>query len=378
MPSDHANPVSRPMLLRWLALGTLAWVLLAAIPTSSAYLAAGSGGVGRWLFYFSYIGLYYFLWALSSPGIYRLAIGPLHPRHGWARSVTGHLALFGALSLVFGFLVHHENWQLWLAGANTPGYYAMSAFSYFFILLGVYLYSLQQRVREQDAIIASQHQQALRLESDLARAQLQALRGQMNPHFLFNALNCIGALIETRQNDAAYEALEDLGGLLRTSLEHRNHELISLADEIAFTRRYVAMERVRFGDRLQVEMDTDQANPEWQVPPFILQPLIENAIKHAVAPSSQPVSIRVLARPVGRTLQLSVADTGSGCPHTPEGTGLGLSNLKQRLQLCYGEAGRLEFQQDGRGTEVSLWFPWTDGTTGKEMTTSEKTVRAGH
>ncbi|MDX1556704.1 MAG: histidine kinase, partial [Xanthomonadales bacterium] len=273
MPDSEARKAAR---LKWMLFALAGWTVLAAIPTSSAYIAEGSLGVRRWLFIFGNIAPYYYLWALFTPAIYRLSTTVLNPARGILPAVLGHTAIAVSLSLVFGFVLHYENWHAWLMGAHAPGYYTMSAFSYIFILLGIYLYALQDRVRRQDALIARQQRHELALESSLARSQIEALRGQMNPHFLFNALNCIGALIETGQNDRAYEALEDLGALLRTSLEHRNHELVPLREELAFARRYIAMEQVRFGARLEMDISVDSAADQWMVPPFVLQPLIEN------------------------------------------------------------------------------------------------------
>ena len=368
--------------VRWAGFALLAVIAMGSIPTSSAYLAAGSQGVGQWLRFFSYIGPYYLMWAVASVGIYRLAVGPLHPRHGWGRAVAGHLVLLAVLSLAWGRIVHHDNWQHWLFGGNAPGYHAMSVASDLLILLGIYLYRLEQRVRRQQATIAEQRERELGLQASLARSQVESLRGQMNPHFLFNALNCIGALIETRENDRAYEALEDLGTLLRSSLEHRDQELIPLADELAFAHRYVAMERVRFGERLGFEVNADSVARQWPVPPFVLQPLIENAIKHAVAPSREPVMIRVHAIREAGQLSLVVSNTNVATRNpAPHGTGVGLGNLRQRLALIYGEGASVGFEQDAEQTRVALILPQQAVTrpvaNGKSTHTEGKTERAG-
>ncbi|MDX1381799.1 MAG: histidine kinase [Xanthomonadales bacterium] len=367
--------------VRWAGFALIAVVAMGSIPTSSAYLAAGSQGFGQWLRFFSYIGPYYLMWAVASVGIYRLAVGVLHPRHGWTRAVAGHLVLLVVLSLAWGRVVHHENWQLWLFGGNAPGYHAMSVASYLLILLGIYLYRLERRVRHQQATISEQRERELGLQASLARSQVESLRGQMNPHFLFNALNCIGALIETRENDRAYEALEDLGTLLRTSLEHRDQELIPLADELAFAQRYVAMERVRFGERLGFDMRADSVARQWPVPPFVLQPLIENAIKHAVAPSREAVMIRVQATREDGRLELVVSNTNAAANRPARhGTGVGLGNLRQRLGLVYGDHASLHFEQDAEQTRVSLSLPDTPasaaGSTGKPADAADKRARA--
>lgn len=341
---------------KWIALSLLGWTFLAAIPTSSAYIIDGSAGFGRWLGIFRYIAPWYYLWALVTPLIYRLGQGPLSPQRSWPMAVAGHILLAAGFSMLFAVLIHQDNAPAWLAGRNAIGYYAMSAFSYLLILMGIHGYNIQQRLRQQEALVAREQQRALQLKADLAAAQIAQLRGQMNPHFLFNALNCIGALIETGRNDQAYTALEDLGDLLRTSLERRDQGLAPLNEELQFAERYLAMERVRFGERLQVTTDVDSAAAQWPVPAFLLQPLIENAIKHAVAPSKKPVTVNITACRDGEHVRIEVADTGSN-PSGAPGTGVGLENLGKRLQLLYGEQAELEFVQNEGGARVILRIP---------------------
>lgn len=364
--------------LKWMLFALAAWTVLAAIPTSSGYIADGSQGLRRWLWMFSYIAPYYYLWALTTPAIYRLSNTTLHPRNGWPLVIIGHCAIAITLTAIFGLVIHQENWRAWLIGVNAPGYFAMSGFSYIFILLGIYLYRLQERVREQQQRIATQRQRELELEASLAKSQMELLRGQMNPHFLFNALNCIGALIEARDNDRAYEALEDLGGLLRTSLEHRNQQVVKLSDELAFAKRYVALEQVRFGARLRIETRVDSAASRWMVPPFLLQPLIENTVKHALAPSRDTVTITIRARRDGDDLDLQVQDDGCGTAKhaSSEGTGVGLENLRKRLALIYGDAASLEIEQDDGGTRVKLRIPFEQKTGRREHTPSEESRQA--
>ncbi len=344
---------------RWFLFAFLAWTVLATIPTSSAYIAEGSLGFVRWLWIFGKIAPYYYMWALATPLIYRLSLSTLNPRRGLLVTLPGHFLVALSLSVTFGFLLHLQNWKEWLIGSIAPGYYAMSGFSYIFILLGIYLYKLQARVRKQESMLAEQRKQALELEASLARSQVERLRGQMNPHFLFNALNCIGALIETRQNERAYQALEDLGALLRTSLEHRDQELVPLDEELTFSRRYLAMEQMRFGDRVQMQLDVDSAARQWPIPPFLLQPLIENVVRHAVAPSHKSVTIELTARRSATGIEILVSDNGAGnrTGHSSNGTGVGLENLRRRLDLIYGREDLLEFSQDESGTRVRVSIP---------------------
>ncbi|HKJ16668.1 MAG TPA: histidine kinase [Xanthomonadales bacterium] len=354
-----ADPKVTTTGFRWFLLAFIAWSLLSTIPTSSAYIAEGSNGLVRWLWIFGKIAPFYYMWALATPLIYRVSITILHPDRGWLNSVLGHCGIALVLSFGFGYIMHFNNWQEWLVGSIAPGYYAMSAFSYMFILLGIYFYQLHERVRKQDAQLSEQSKHALQLEANLARSQVERLRGQMNPHFLFNALNCIGSLIDTGRNDRAYLALEDLGGLLRTSLEHRDQELVALEEELAFTKRYLAMEQMRFGDRLQLEISVDSAARQWSVPPFLLQPLIENVVRHTVAPTHRNVTIELEARRNESGIEIVVTDDGGGTSvsRSSDGTGVGLDNLQKRLDLIYGYEDLLAFRQDANGTRVKVTIP---------------------
>lgn len=389
MPEPAANPDAgatedAPRLIpTWRSLGFALGVaaVVAAVPTSSAYLAAGGGDFGRWWVYFAHIGPYYALWALATPAIHRLATGPLSPGRGWPRAVAGHLGVLAALSFGFGLIVHHENAAAWLTGINAPGYHAMSAFTYGVILLGTYAYGLIREVQRQRTVIEAQARRTLRLEAGLARAELEALRGQMNPHFLFNALNGIGALIDLGDNDRAYEALEDLGALLRTSLELRDRRRVPLAEELGFAERYVAMERLRFGERLSFRRDLEHRTGSWPVPPFILQPLIENAVKHAVATGHEPVTVTVRSAVQAGRLRLEVDNTRprrAKSADSAAGTGVGLANLRQRLDLLYGDEADLTFRQNGDRTCVALRIPreLAAPPAGKPAVTERKTGRA--
>jgi hypothetical protein len=180
-------------------------------------------------------------------------------------------------------------------------------------------------------------------------AQLTALRLQLNPHFLFNTLNAISSLIVTGRNRDGERMLTKLCGFLRTALVSDAKTTVSLGEELETLQTYLEIESIRFGDRLTVEFAAGEELIELPVPNFILQPLVENAIKHAVAPTSRPVIVRVGARREGSDLLLSVGDNGgvraapsSAPPRSEGGTGVGLANTRRRLEVIYGSKGRLE------------------------------------
>ncbi len=191
------------------------------------------------------------------------------------------------------------------------------------------------------AYSAENRARAARAEAHAARTQLAALRGQLHPHFLFNALHTVVQLIPMDPVRAA-EAAELVASLLRTTVEEERDE-VTLGDEWTFVSRYLEVEHIRFGDRLRVRAQVDPDLLDERVPSFALQTLVENAVRHGAAHRVAPTEIVVTAAGSDRDLTLSVRDTGDGPPPAPlvDGTGTGLSRLRERLALLYGGAARL-------------------------------------
>lgn len=203
-----------------------------------------------------------------------------------------------------------------------------------------------------------------RAEALAARAQMQALRAQLQPHFLFNALHSVAALIR-HDPDAAEKAVERLGDLLRYALDQRGDERVRLEDEWSFTRHYLALERLRFGDRLDVHEDLDARALDVRVPPFSLQPLVENAIRHGIAPRPGPgrlcISARYINEQPGDRLMIEVRDDGLGCDldrAPPSDSGHGLSTLRKRCAAYYGDRATLVLESSaGAGFSARLTLP---------------------
>jgi len=201
----------------------------------------------------------------------------------------------------------------------------------------------------------------LELERRLAEARLQALQMQLNPHFLFNALHGISALMY-RDVDAADRMLIQLSDLLRMALDRSGEHAVPLRDELAFLDRYLDIEQTRFADHLQVHREVDPSVLEYPVPNLILQPLVENAIKHGIEPQVRPGRITLRARRDGPDrLRLEVEDNGAGLSAGAGGVpgfGIGLTNCRRRLEHLYGGMAslRLEPGSDG-GVRVSLDLP---------------------
>jgi two-component system, LytTR family, sensor kinase len=199
------------------------------------------------------------------------------------------------------------------------------------------------------------------LEAQLGLARLEALRMQVQPHFLFNALNTVAMLIRNGESSQAVEMVAGLGDLLRSSLNDSSEQEVPLAAELSFVRRYLAIEEFRFPDRLRVEVDVPEELLTVEVPNLIFQPLVENAIRHGIAKSSSSGLVRIIARRQNGWLELSVEDDGPGLPvgWQPEDCrGIGLRNVRSRMEQLYGNRHELVIQNvEPKGAVARLRIP---------------------
>jgi two-component system LytT family sensor kinase len=202
------------------------------------------------------------------------------------------------------------------------------------------------------------------LESELTRAQLDALHLEIQPHFLFNTLNSIAALIRMKDNQGALSMLVGLSEMMRMTLDRSADQLTPLGRELSLVGRYVDLQRARFGDRLDVSYRVDAECEQHSVPTFLLQPIVENALRHGLAPSHRVGHLEVGACLSGeRTLRLWVRDDGVGLPggfELARDAGTGLRNIASRLERLYGRDATLTVRpNDGAGTVVELTLPAT-------------------
>lgn len=204
--------------------------------------------------------------------------------------------------------------------------------------------------------------QELALSRALANAQeaqLAALRYQLNPHFLFNALNSISALIVTHRNEDAERMTDKLSSFLRSSLNADPGELIPLEEELSLTEEYLDIESVRFGERLEVEVDCSPDACEALIPSFLVQPLVENAIKHGVARNREPTRIAIRGDIADSTLKICVANCVAGEPAAPAtaSSGVGLANVRRRIAAVYGPAATLSAEREGDQYVATITIP---------------------
>jgi two-component system, LytTR family, sensor kinase len=218
-----------------------------------------------------------------------------------------------------------------------------------------------RRTREQERQMHQMQLEALELQRTLAEARLQALRSQLQPHFLFNALNTISALTESDPKSAR-RLMEQLGQLLRVSLRHASTPLVTLAEELTFLDDYLAIESVRFEGRIAVSVRAEDDTLDAMVPSFLLQPLVENAIRHGVGPRLSGGRINVTAARENGHLRLQVCDDGLGLATdwtTRRDAGVGLRNTAARLEQLYPQTHtfRVEAGPSARGVDVAIELP---------------------
>ena len=207
-----------------------------------------------------------------------------------------------------------------------------------------------RRYRERETL-------TLQLQARLSDAQLRALRAQLDPHFLFNTLNAATALLH-RDPNAADSMLTRLGELLRLTLRSDPEHETPLREEIALLDRYLAIMRSRFSDRVTIRCDVESGVQDALVPSFILQPLVENAFEHGVAPLQRPGLVEIAARAADGALVLTVGDNGAGAAHGGNGNGVGLANTRERLAELYGSAASLRLTtREGGGTVAEVRLP---------------------
>lgn len=228
----------------------------------------------------------------------------------------------------------------------------------FALLASAYTILESQKVaRAREVELAAAREAASRAEATASAAQLAALRYQLNPHFLFNTLNAISSLVVTRDYAEADLMLAKLAEFLRATLAADPEGLIPLEDELATLQHYLEIESVRFGERLEVEFVCAPDLHDALIPSFVLQPLVENAIKYGVAPSRRPVQVRLEAARDGGDLVVMVEDDGASADATKGGTGVGLANVRRRLAVLYGERGSLEAVRRERGFIAIVRLP---------------------
>jgi two-component system LytT family sensor kinase len=240
-----------------------------------------------------------------------------------------------------------EGWARIFSGALISTYLLLCWSALYY---GIYYYESAQREREA----------SLRATALAREAQMKMLRYQLNPHFLFNTLNAISTLILDRDNPTANLAVTRLSAFLRHTLDQDPMKKVTLKQELEALDLYLGIEQLRFGPRLRLERDIDPAAEGALVPSLLLQPLIENALKYAIAPAEAGGTLRIGARLAGTQLQLTVADQGPGAAEATAltaGRGVGLRNTRERLAVLYGDRAGFVGRDARPGLRIDIEFP---------------------
>jgi signal transduction histidine kinase len=339
---------------RW-ALPFFGWTFVALFFASQTYLNYRSSG-GR-----APVGLIlrmnlveWYLWGLLAPVIVWLVRRiPLERVH-WARGLVIHLAASVGFALAAWWLNNFFRHQLLglPQGMRLVYVFHQNLTTYWIVVAAAQGYLYYSRYREGEV-------RSAQLSAQLAQAQLQALRMQLHPHFLFNTLNAISTLVH-KDPEVADRMIARLSDLLRLTLENIGVQEVRLAKELEFLERYLEIERTRFADRLEVRMRIAPETLDARAPYLILQPLVENAIRHGIAPRSAPGCIEVSAERKGGMLVLIVKDDGPGIStKTNPKDGVGISSTRARLERLYGAAHRFEMQNGAQGgLIVTLTLPF--------------------
>jgi hypothetical protein len=344
-------------MLRALGLSFLAWSVIWLFDLSQMWLNARVNHEAMDLHRLTRLSADVFSWALYSPLVVRL--GERLPLEGrtWKTRLPLHLAIglgFAGLDAAIANAIAP------FAGPfPNPGFVVLyarispiSVFGYFGVLaIG---HALRYRHLFRDRQI-----HASELERQLAETRLGVLEAQLRPHFLFNALHTVGSLVRSGDREGAVRTLTALGDLLRAGLREGSQE-VTLREELALVGRYFEIELARFGDRLSAAVDADPRSLEALVPRFLLQPLVENAVRHGIEQSAHPGRVEVHAERHGDALRLEVRDTGGGPGAAPSPRkGLGLANTRARLHHLYGDRQRLELgPAEGGGTVARVEIPF--------------------
>ena len=262
-----------------------------------------------------------------------------------------HAALAGTIRWTTGLAVFEDLEDV--IASSVLANAASNVLRYWFIASVYHALAYHREVRDRDV-------RAARLEGSLIQAKLDSLQGRLHPHFLFNTLNSIGALIHD-QPAAAEQMLGSLSELLRASLHADPSREVTLARELELLRQYISIQQTRFNDRLTVTIDAAPDVLDACVPHLLLQPLVENAIRHGIAPREGPGHVRIAAGPRGDRLRLVVEDDGVGWTKggATSGSGIGLSSTRARLEHLYGGAARLEVEaRTPTGVTVTVDLPF--------------------
>ncbi len=340
-----------------------AWLAIALFDASQTVFVMRAEGMHHaWTTLFFVRLVSWLVWALATPCVYALVRRfPLPaPRVlPWLIHAAACIGI-GAVSATWIALLE-STLDPWLEPHGPPSFVNVWQGNFMGSLLGdLILYGAILAVRavfETRQRLARQEADSARLNAMLAQAQLAALRLQLEPHFMFNSLNAITALVREGRNDEAVTMIASMSELLRRVTDRSERQLVALEEEAAFLGKYLDIQGVRFADRLRCRLDIPEELKTARVPDLILQPLVENAIKHGIARQLKGGEVRVSAVSDGATLTLNVYNDGPALRDDYQ-PGVGLNNARRRLTALYGEACAVTLRNQASGVLASISLPY--------------------
>ncbi|HZI61695.1 MAG TPA: histidine kinase [Pyrinomonadaceae bacterium] len=355
--------------IKWAATIIAVWAVLGLIYAGPIYFGMRAEGMDHaaWRV-FSWGILIWLVWAPLTPVIIWLARHYSLLDGALKRNLLVHLPAFLAMSVLhtaattvimlsidpFDSLGESPKafWPRFVS--RVPGSFGSDLLIYGGVIGICYAFDYYRKYREREVM-------ATRLEAQLAQAQLDALRMQLHPHFLFNTLNSIAGLVRDNNNKAAVSMLVGLSDLLRHTLEHSSRQEVELREELNFIKLYLSIQQTRFSDRLRTEFDIDPATATALVPNLILQPLTENALRHGIANSAETGVVGISSKVQNGHLRLMVYDNGAGLRdgwQLKGSAGIGLANTAARLQQLYDDNHQFDIRnRDSGGVEVMIVMP---------------------
>jgi len=343
--------------LLWFLRYTLGFLPFFAVATSALYVAKGVS----WWTAAVWMGMYFLPGLVLGVGAWRFANWCANLRHHWGRffglhllggfvySVVWHVTFLGLLYVTAGQAVVRANLNSQLL------WWLLTGLMVYAVLIGMAsIHRLVEQLREREL-------NAVKSESLRVRAEMEILRGQLDPHFLFNTLHSITALVR-EDPKRAEEALLQFGDLLRQVIDTKRDgaDEVPLSEELAFIDRYLALEKLRLDDRLIVQRAYSPAALDCWLPVFTVQPLVENAIRHAIAPHREGGTLKLSAQVRDNSLEIVVEDNGPGADPVAvaKSSGVGLGAIRQRLKLRHCGAATLKIDTSpGRGFCVTISLP---------------------
>src|ERR1700730_8021143 len=330
---------------RWLWLAAIWFGLGLFDATQNVFVMQAEGMHHYWPRLFFTLLISWLPWVVATPLVLRLA--RRHPPAQWRRLSTwaAHLAACGCIGIVYAAWVAlwEELLNPWALMPGPDPYPELWKHKFYggllsyLVLYGLIL--LVNHVLDAREQLAFQQTETARLNEQLSKSQLTALRRQIEPHFLFNTLNAIAGLVREKRNDAAVSMIVGLSDFLRRVVDDSDRQQVPLGEELEFTQKYLDIQKVRFAERLQFSVDVPQELLPAQVPSLILQPMVENAVKHGIARRVQGGTIKIPAFRSNGTLTLRVYNDGPSLPVGWETSrsGIGIVNVRTRLQSLYGD-----------------------------------------